>query len=106
MGISVYGQVKETTNPINSKNGIVINHKMIEKFRNAEYSENQVSFTDLYTMYSFESVKVIALAYHNGEITTTTIDEIDSYLARVEKEYKENNQLELYSEKKTLASNQ
>ena len=100
-GVSVFGQVKESADMVNQKVDIVINQKMIEKFRNAEYSENQVSFIDLFSDYSFETIKVLAQAYNSGEIAVASKDEINSYLARYEKE---NNQLELYSEKKTLAS--
>lgn len=104
--ISVYGQVSETTTSIDHKDDIVINFKMIEKYKNAEYSENQITFTDLFSNYSFETIKVIAQAYNNGELEITTIDEIDNYLAAKEKENNNVEPLELFSEKKILVTNE
>jgi hypothetical protein len=100
---SVSGQVAEKTTINGQKEDMVINMKMIEKYQNAEYSENQLSFTDLVSNYSFENIKLIAQAYNTGKIETSNPEEINNYLASVEKENNDNS-LELYSEKNILAS--
>jgi hypothetical protein len=103
-GVYMYSQSTDNTSATTSKEDIVLNMKMIEKYQNAEYSENQLYFTDLASIYSFETVKEIAAAYKNGEIERTAVDEIKTYLAKVEQEKTDDKKLDLCSEKKILAA--
>lgn len=100
---SVNGQTSKNTSTDINKEDIVVNIKMIEKYRNAEFVENQVSFVELCSNYSFESIKLIAQAYNTGEIKSSNIEEINNYLAKIEKEINDKS-LELYSEKNILAA--
>jgi hypothetical protein len=45
---------------ITTSQSTIINHKMIEKFKNAEYNSNQKTINDMLNTSSFEQIKEIA----------------------------------------------
>lgn len=65
---------------IKTKKETVINQKMIEKFKNAEYPENAINYSALMTNYEFEDVKLIIQAYQAGKVDLKT-ENIEKYLA-------------------------
>jgi hypothetical protein len=95
---------KASDNKTSNKEETVINLRMIEKFNNAEYSAEEISFSDIFSNYSFDNIKIIAQAYHKGELDISSTQAIDNYLASIKNDPDYNKSLELYSEKKELAS--
>jgi hypothetical protein len=81
-------------------NEIVINYAMIEKFNNAEYSDNLLSFTDLVQGYNFEEICQINQAYRSGEIEVLSETSIHEF---AKKNLNNDNWLHLYSESELKA---
>ncbi|MBN2485463.1 MAG: hypothetical protein JXB34_05790 [Bacteroidales bacterium] len=102
--VAIFGQQPVTVDRPNQKHDIVVNLKMVEKFQEAAYSNNILAITDFAVQYSFEEIKTIAHAYNTGNIETTSVIEINNFLARIKNE-NNNKKLELHSEKEIMAVN-
>lgn len=75
---------EETTQTF--ENETVINYSMIEKFKNYEYSDNQLSIMDILNNYNFEDAKLIITGYRNNVLDLSSSEKISSYLSEANKQ--------------------
>ncbi len=98
--LTVSAQQSEKVSP---DQDVVINHKMIEKFNNAEYSSDKMDFNTILTNYNFSDIKLIMQAYKTGDIELKP-ENIETYLSSTKTELNKEINLEKYTEGQVFAS--
>lgn len=65
---------------------VVINHKMIERFRQADFDSTAMTFQDIVREYNMEEVSLLVHSYHYSEFNFTDKPQMDEKLAEMKSE--------------------
>jgi hypothetical protein len=81
--ITIHAKEPEGNKAENQRPKVVINHKMIERFNQADFDENALTFQDVLRTYSMEDVKLLTHTYRNTEFVYTDKETMDEKLAEM-----------------------
>jgi hypothetical protein len=76
----------QSSDKVTSSTKVVINQKMLDNFNRVEYPADQIDFNFILTHYTIDEAKEAIIAYHSGEIETTTVQSVEKYLAENKKD--------------------
>lgn len=81
--VYIHAQAPEISDHTNAQSRVVINHAMIERFHQAEFDSNAMTFQDILRSYSMDDVVLLVHSYRSGDLILTDKPGMDEKLAQI-----------------------